>query len=604
VHSDAPATAEALQAYVWQHLDAVGLRSDRALWDHLTAQLAGDPEAWPLLDFTLRRLYENLKREGTGNKLQWPAGMETNCRVLLADTAREVLEGMSKTDQDASRKVLVTLGLDARRRQGRPANRDDDGVTLADNEANRRVLAVLEQRGLVRCAHSGIGERRWRLMHRGLQERWGELQRWVDAEQMQQRRRSTAVFWLSVAIAAATVLSVAMLLYHKRQVEKADALAGAANVRLFELVGKTGTDDLQGAQNQLLTDVRKAYETGETPIAYAALFNAVNRIAHVRESMSAQITNSYLVTFARKPGDAVVKLSIPAQEDFVPGGIEGQPLATAFSPGFDSVAIVYMTDGKAPQLRLNVYRWGVREPIYSDRPCAQDAGQGKVRLSHAGRFFAVECAAGNEVVGAVTPPDKAWVDRMFDVVGLDKLAQERFPFFSGEGTGQLHMITVSVSGDLRVRSLDGHGEGDVSFRIPLFATIIPMDTAYDHVGKRVAVLDNQGVVAIHGQPNRIARLFSPLDEAPALLYINANDDATNGKLAWQPINIDFLPGGRCLRVRRMAIDRDIVAGSLLQHFWDELFVTDAKTLLEMARRLSTNEKVWQMPCGANGTAGY
>ena len=54
----------------------------------------------------------------------------------------------------------------------------------------------------------------------------------------------------------------------------------------------------------------------------------------------------------------------------------------------------------------------------------------------------------------------------------------------------------------------------------------------------------------------------------------------------------------------MAIDHDIVVGSFLQHFWDELFVTDATTLLDMAQRLSANEKIWQMPCGSKRTDGY
>lgn len=605
IQDGTPATPQAMEAYVWQHLDAVGLRSDGALWEHLTAQLAGDPEAWPLLDFTIRRLYENLKREGTGNKLQWPKGMATDCRVLLSETARESMEGMPKEDQNVARKVLTTLGIEARRHHGRPANRDIDGVTLPDNRATRRALAVLEHQGLVRCVHSGIGERRWRLVHRSLPERWGELQRWVDDEQMLQQRRNTVVFWVSLAIAVTTVLTTATLLYFKQQQWRADSLAGQANIRLFELAGTAG-DDLRDEQNRLLGKVREAYETYKTSIAYAALFNTVNRVAHARESMSAQVTNSFLVTFGHKPGEPTVKLSIPAQTDFVPARIDGQPLATAFSPEFDFVAIVYMPDGPTPELRLNVYRWGDPEPVYSDHPCGQDTGPGNVRLSNAGRFFAVECTMVNQVIGAVAAPDKTWIDRMFNVVGVEKLAQERFPFFSGEGTGKLHMVTVSVSGDLRVRPLDAQGKdnGEVTFRIPLFATIIPMDTTYDPVGKRVAVLDKQGVVAVYGQPSWFARLFSPLDEAPALLYINANDDAMDGKLAWQPINIEFLPGGKCLRVRRMAIDHDIVAGSFLQHFWDEFFVIDANTLLDMARRLSVNDKVWQMPCGSNGTGGY
>jgi len=603
-HPEGAPTEDLLQAYVWQHLDSVGLRSDRDLWDHLIAPLAGDPEAWPLLDFTLKRLYENLKREGTGNKLQWPNGMAMNCRVLLVETAHEVLESMPKSDQDDARKVLVALGLDARRRHGRLTNRDSDGVVLPDNAGTRRALAILEHQGLVRCVHPGIGQRRWRLVHRSLNERWGELQRWVDAEQLQRRRRSTFMFWLSFAIAITTLVSVAALLFHKRQMDQADALAGAANVRLFELGGVKDEESLRSAQNQLLGDVQRAYATGATPIAYAALFNAVNRIAHARESMSAQITNSYLVTFARKPGDPAVKLSIPAQEDFVPGKIAGQPVATAFSPAFDAVAIAYLTDGAAPELRLNVYRWGIPEPVYADRPCPDGSGQGSVRLSAAGRFFAIECTAVNQVIGAANAADKVWIDRMFDTVGVDRRAQERFPFFSGEQAGQLHMITVSVSGDLTVRPLDAHEEGAITFRIPLFATIIPMDTAYDHAGRRVAVLDNQGVVAIHGQANRLVRLFSPSDEAPALLFINANNDAASSKLVWQPINVEFLPGGKCLRVRRMAIDHDIVVGGFLQHFWDELFVTDATTLLDMAQRLSSNEKIWRMPCGSNRTDGY
>jgi hypothetical protein len=115
----------------------------------------------------------------------------------------------------------------------------------------------------VRCVHPGIGERRWRLVHRSLNERWGELQRWVDAEQMQRRARSTFVFWLSFGIAITTLVSVAVLLFHKRQMDQADALAGAANVRLFELGGVKDEESLRNVQNQLLGD--SGWRFGQQP---------------------------------------------------------------------------------------------------------------------------------------------------------------------------------------------------------------------------------------------------------------------------------------------------------------------------------------------------
>jgi len=586
---------EQLHDYLWRHLDGAYLRCDRSVLDSLTSQLAGDPEAWALLDFTLRRMYAELQRDGAGNKLQWPKAVATDCRTLLAETARQTYENCPKAGQDALRKILVKLGMNARRHTGRQDFSDFEGIELAEGEGAKRALGLLVQQGLVLATDAVSRKRRWRFVHRSLQERWGELQRWVDAEQTARRQRLSLVFWTSLVIAVCAVVTAAGFGLYKQQLEKADALAGSANVRLSTV--KTGDPE---SENALLNEVQRAYRGAATPIAYVALFNAVNRVAHARAPVSAQIMNSYITTFGREPGDPVMKLSIPAQQDFIPGKLTGSPVATAFSPAFDRVAIVHAPRKDSDEVWLNIYQWGVAEPVYSGPPCpTAHSGRGAVRLSYAGRYYAIECtSATDSVVGAVDPEDEKRVKRMFEIVGAQKLAEERFPFFSGEGPGEVHMITVSIAGELKVRPLDGHGENDSIFRIPMLAAITPMDTSYDHRGNRIAVLDRQGVVAIYGQPNWFARYINPRDEAPAILYINANDNTYDNNLTWQPIGVEFLPSGKCLRVRRMAIDHDMVANGFIQHYWDELYVIDADTLLDIAARMVADERIGQMPCAS------
>ncbi|MEO8039507.1 MAG: hypothetical protein ABI794_12090 [Betaproteobacteria bacterium] len=586
---------EQLHDYLWRHMDGADLRCDRAVLDGVTSQLAGDPEAWTLLDFTLRRMYAELERIGAGNKLQWPKGIATDSRTLLAETARQSYEACPKADQETLRKILVKLGMHARRHTGRRDFDEFDGIEIVEGGSAKRVLAMLEEQDLVRSTGPVTGKRRWKFVHRSLQERWSELQRWVDSEQTARRQRLSLVFWTSFVIALLAVGTAAGLGLYKQQLLKADALAGAANVRLSSVQGSDPKTD-----NALLNDVQRAYRVAPTPIAYVTLFNAVNRIAHLRAPVSAQIMNSYITTFAAKPGDPPIKLSIPAQQDFIPGDLTGSPVATAFSPSFAWVAIVHKPRPDSDEAWLNIYRWGAEHPVWSGPPCPDHESRGTIRLSTAGRYFAIECASATDsAVGGVDPDDDRRLKQMLATVGAEKLAEERFPYFSGEGSGEVHMITVSIAGELKVRPLDGHDEQETLFRIPLLAAITPMDTSYDHRGQRIAVLDRQGVVAIYGRPHWFTRYINPIDEAPAILYINANDSSTDSKdLTWQPIGVEFQDSGKCLRVRRMALDRDMVKNGFIQHYWDEWYVIDPDRLLEIASRLTKGEVFNRLPCSS------
>lgn len=595
-------TRETLQAYLWNHLEGANLRCDRALWDNLTSQLAGDPEAWALLDFTLRRLYADLKREGTGNKLQWPKAVATDCRTLLAETARQVYESAPKAEQDAMRKVLVTLGLLARRWQGRGDEPEAHAVELSRVDANAQALTTLEAHGIVRSMPAAGGKRRWRLVHRSLQERWGELQRWVDSDQIRRRRRLSYVFWSSFIIAISALATVAALRIYRLQMERADESAGKVNVMWSEAADhERDAEQRRTDDTAILREARRVYRIANTPIAYVALFNTVNGITQQRANEALRPGRSYLMTFASKPGDPPIKLAIPPEDAFVPAGVKSVPLATAFSPDFGRLAIIHRADQENAEVWLNIHQWGKPEPLYSKPLCAHDTGRRTLRLSQAGRYFALECkSATDSYVGAIDPNDQAMMDRLLQATGVDRLAQERFPFFSGTSTDDLRMITVNVSGELKVRELSGKAGTTSTFRIPQLAAITPMDTSYDRVHDRVAVLDYQGLVTIYGRPDRLARFFNPQVESPALLYINANGDAKDNdqytRLEWRPVGIEFLPGGRCLRVRRMALDTEMVQHSLLQHYWDKLLVIDPNVLLTMADRLARGEPVDQRAC--------
>lgn len=596
-------TREVLQAYLWNHLEGANLRCDRALWDNLTSQLAGDPEAWALLDFTLRRLYADLKREGTGNKLQWPKGVATDCRTLLAETARHVYEGASRTEQDAMRKVLVKLGLLARRWQGRSDEPEAYAVEIARMDANAQALATLESQGIVRSFPAHGGKRLWRLVHRSLQERWGELQRWVDSDQIRRRRRLSYVFWSSFIIAICALATIAGMRIYRLQLERADESAGKVNVMWSQANDHEPAAEQRKTEDAaILREARRVYQIAGTPIAYVALFNTVNGIAQQRANEALRPGRSYLMTFASKPGDPPIKLAIPPEDAFVPIGLKSVPLATAFSPDFERLAIINRADKENAEVWLNIYQWGKPEPLYSKPLCVHDTGRRTLRLSQAGRYFALECkSATDSYVGAIDPNDQAMMDRILQATGVDRLAQEHFPFFSGASADDLRMITVNVSGDLKVRPLNGKAGTTSTFRIPQLTAITPMDTSYDRAHDRVAVLDYQGLVIIYGRPSRFARFFNPQVESPALLYINANGDAKDNdqytRLEWRPVGVEFLPGGKCLRVRRMALDTEMVQHSLLQHYWDKILVIDPDVLLDMADRLARGESVDQSACG-------
>jgi hypothetical protein len=502
------------------------------------------------------------------------------------------------------RRMLVTLGLLARRWQGRGDEPEAYAVELSRMDANAQALATLEAHGLVQSTPAERGKRRWKLVHRSLQERWGELQRWVDSDQLRRRRRLSYVFWSSLVIAIGALATIAGMRIHRVQLERADELAGKANVRLSR-IEELPKDERRAAEVEILRQTRRAYDIAGTPIAYVALFNAVNGIAQKRAPDSARPGRSFLMVFGQTRNDPPIKLSIPPEDPFVPARLTGVALATAFSPDFERMAVIHALPERDAQVWLSIYQWGKADPLYSEPLCRHDSGRRTVRLSQAGRFFTLECSSATDsVVGAIDPKDQELINRMFEATGLDRLAQERFPFFSGLSSSDVRMITVHISGDLKVRPLDRESGRELTFRIPLLAAITPIDTTFDGAHERVAVLDLQGVVSIYGRPDGFTRLFRPLEESPALLYINANDREQRTKnLDWRPVGIEFLPTGRCLRVRRMALDTESPERGLLQHYLDEVYVIDPNMLLTMADRLAKDERVDDMPCVPDSNGG-
>ena len=195
-----PLSAEELRRAIAEPAELVGLRFQDGIVEALISEVLGEPAALPLLQFTLRALWDERRR----NRITWDVYSRVGGgRTALARAADRLYNGLIPEEQVTARRILLRLvrpgaGLEV------TSSRVAVAELLATGEDPGRVARVLEQLQAARLLKQSEGDvtvdRQVEVAHEALVRNWPRLVEWLDDERenLRQRRRLTdgAERWL------------------------------------------------------------------------------------------------------------------------------------------------------------------------------------------------------------------------------------------------------------------------------------------------------------------------------------------------------------------------------------------------------------------------
>ena len=198
--SPPPPSVYELRSMIEGPAEHVGLRFGDGVVEDLVRSVAGNPDALPLLQFTLNKLWDNRERNEITQAVYRKVGSP---RDALTSTAETILQQFSASEKDMARRVFLKLVVPAgdkdfvRNRIGR------DMLSLGEDAPTvDRILDAFEQAKLLRKIPSAEvgGEDRFEVAHETLIGYWPTLASWL-AEARQERATeakliSTARLWL------------------------------------------------------------------------------------------------------------------------------------------------------------------------------------------------------------------------------------------------------------------------------------------------------------------------------------------------------------------------------------------------------------------------
>jgi WD40 repeat protein len=185
----APMEPESLRQTIENAAISVGLKFEAGLVNQLVRDVSGEPEALPLLQFTLLRLWESRDR----NRITWDAYVHLGGpRRALADAAEQLYQALTPDDQRTAERILLYLayptplgGVTSRR-----VRRDSLYEPDEAHEPTDRVLARLEQAHLVRVTPGATAaDEQVELAHEALVRSWNRLAEPVREKRRGMRRR-------------------------------------------------------------------------------------------------------------------------------------------------------------------------------------------------------------------------------------------------------------------------------------------------------------------------------------------------------------------------------------------------------------------------------
>jgi tetratricopeptide (TPR) repeat protein len=208
-----PPGGDALREAIREPAHEQGVTVEDALVEHLMADAAGEPGVLPLLQETLRWLWEERERRELGLVLPGSLYAEAErtehgerVRPLAATLARKAdvaLADLAKADRVVARRVMVRL---VQFGEGRPHTRRQQKLEdLAEGESLQAVQRVVqhlaERRMLALSGEQGEGLRRVDLAHEALIHAWPTFKEWIkewrEAEEKRRRFEARAEEWVT-----------------------------------------------------------------------------------------------------------------------------------------------------------------------------------------------------------------------------------------------------------------------------------------------------------------------------------------------------------------------------------------------------------------------
>ncbi len=184
-----PMNAAQLHEAIKKPADKVGLRFADGLVAELIRDILGEPNALPLLQFTLRKLWESRQR----NRVTWDAYQKLGGgRQALAKTADAFYNHLKPADQEAVRQILLTAvrpgpGLEvSRQRVRRTALYHLD---IPTEQIDRVLQALSDARLIYLLPGETPDDDQIDLAHEALIRNWPRLIGWIEEARVATRRR-------------------------------------------------------------------------------------------------------------------------------------------------------------------------------------------------------------------------------------------------------------------------------------------------------------------------------------------------------------------------------------------------------------------------------
>lgn len=182
-----PMGYEALRAAVERPAAAVNLQYQAGIVDDLVKKVLGQPAALPLLQFTLRSLWDRRDR----NRITWEVYRRVGDPLnALRTSADEFFDALAPQTQDEAKRILLELvrvdDLLEAYRQPVPKSR----LLQAGKANTEEVLRRLAESDYVRVTADDVGQEAIiEVKHEALIRNWPRLVGWIDEKRIDRRQR-------------------------------------------------------------------------------------------------------------------------------------------------------------------------------------------------------------------------------------------------------------------------------------------------------------------------------------------------------------------------------------------------------------------------------
>jgi hypothetical protein len=186
-----PLSAAQLREAIEKPADIVGLRFEDGVVNTLVREILGEPAGLPLLQFTLRKLWQSRERNRVTMEAYRRLG---GGRMALAKNADEFYRNLIPEDQVTAKRILLRMvrpgeGLEV---TSNPISRASLYASGEANDRIDRVLAKLIEAQLVRervVPGEGAADLHIELAHEALVRNWPMLVAWLEEERATLRKR-------------------------------------------------------------------------------------------------------------------------------------------------------------------------------------------------------------------------------------------------------------------------------------------------------------------------------------------------------------------------------------------------------------------------------